>query len=240
MGGYGSLRVVFKINMKKALSIFSSGLDSSVATALAMKKHDVVLGITFDYGQKAAKREIEFAKRLASHWDIEHIVIDIAWMADETSTALVNKNRELPEPEPQKVDSDAKKNAADVWVPGRNALFCTIAASYAESRNIPVIIAGFNAEEAVSFPDNSTEFLNRVNALFAYSSRIKIKLESPTINMTKADIAKKLPELNISPDQIWPCYRGGEKLCGRCESCVRTIRAFKQADKWKLIEGRFE
>jgi 7-cyano-7-deazaguanine synthase len=226
--------------MKNALSILSSGLDSSVATAIAARSFNIVLAVTFNYGQLAALCEIEHASRLAAHFGIEHLVIELPWLSRETKTALVNKKIVLPSPKPARLEKDAEKNAASVWVPGRNALLCAVAASVAEARDIPVIIAGFNAEEALSFPDNSREFVDSINTLFKTSSKSKIKLESPTLNMTKTALAKMLPELEIPPDCIWPCYRGGKKLCGRCESCARTIRAFKKAGNWKLIEERFE
>jgi len=223
----------------KTISLLSGGLDSTVATALARQRYDVTLALTFDYGQRAASKEIEAARKLCEAWKIEHEVIDLPWLAAETHTALVDKNVPLPQTSAETLDTDAKSRAENVWVPNRNALFVSIAASFAEARKITKIVAGFNAEEAKTFPDNSKDFLDAANKLLMHSTKSDVSLVSPTIDMDKRDIASAYAELDIPFDNLWCCYRGEENLCGMCESCVRTIRAFKTAGLWDLIEGRF-
>ncbi|MFH1830485.1 MAG: 7-cyano-7-deazaguanine synthase QueC [Pseudomonadota bacterium] len=225
--------------MTKAISLLSGGLDSIVATGLAMHTYDVTCALTFDYSQRANLREAETAARFCDKFSIEHRIVKLPWLASWTKTALVDKMANLPTVLPEGLESEAENRARQVWVPNRNGAFIAIAASLAEFLGAGTIIAGFNAEEAATFPDNSAEFVNATNAALALSTLNKVRLESPTLHMTKTEIAKGLLSLRLEPDSFWCCYEGGEKLCGVCESCARTIRAFKEMRGWEAIEHRF-
>ncbi len=225
---------------RKAITLLSSGLDSTVATRIAIDSHDIVLALTFDYGQRAAKKEIDSAAALCKLLGVDHKVIELPWLKSETKTALVDTSCGVPEPELEELDSAGSDMASQVWVPNRNGLLVSIAASYAEARGASFIIAGFNIEEARTFPDNSKEFVEKFNETLKFSTLKDVELIGPTIDMTKGEIAKIFLEYDIPLDLFWCCYHGGDKLCGRCESCLRTIRAFKGTAAWKNFKGRFE
>ncbi len=127
------------------------------------------------------------------------------------------------------MEKNARCNANAVWVPNRNALFIAAASAIAESENISAVIAGFNAEEARTFPDNSHDFLRAQNAALAFSTRGLVRVISPTIDMTKKEIAREFLRLGLDRNSIWPCYEGFDTPCGKCESCVRDDMAFKAA-----------
>jgi 7-cyano-7-deazaguanine synthase len=228
------------MNKGKAIALLSGGLDSIVATRLAMTSTDVVAALTFDYGQRAFAREAEIAERTCREWGIEFRSIELPWLAEWTDTALVDKGVRLPEISSDGLDEDASKRAKRVWVPNRNGAFVAVAASLAESTSTDSIVMGLNAEEAKTFPDNSEEFLNATNKALELSTLKGVRLESPTVAMTKAEIAREFMGFDIDPTLFWCCYEGGNNLCGRCESCARTIRAFRSAGGWELISDRFE
>jgi 7-cyano-7-deazaguanine synthase len=225
--------------MSKAITLLSGGLDSTVATKLAMREYDVVCALTFDYGQRACSREIDVARRLCKAFDIEHRVVELPWLSSWTKTALVNEKEALPKASDDDLASEAMMRAVGVWVPNRNGAFVAVAAALAESLDADIIIAGFNIDEATTFPDNSTEFVNATNAALALSTLNGVILKSPTLHMTKAAIAQEFLSLKIPYDLFWCCYDGGNKLCGSCESCARTIRAFKDVGGWNTIVHRF-
>lgn len=225
---------------EKAIALLSGGLDSIVATRIAIEMTDVVAALTFDYGQRAYAREGEIAERACEEWGIEFRSIELPWLAEWTDTALVDRGESLPETSPDKLDEGANDRARRVWVPNRNGAFVAIAAAFAESTSTGSIIMGLNAEEAKTFPDNSEDFFKATNKALALSTLSKVTLSSPTVRMTKVEIAKEFMGLDIDPTLFWCCYEGGERLCGRCESCARTIRAFKSAGGWELISNRFE
>jgi 7-cyano-7-deazaguanine synthase len=223
----------------KAITLLSGGLDSVVATTLAVRKYDVVCALMFDYGQRACAREIDAARRLCKELNIEHRIIEIPWLAAWTKTALVDEKAQIPAALPADLDTGAEKRAKAVWVPNRNGVFVSIAASLAESVGAETIIAGFNVEEGRTFPDNSAKFVKAANAALALSTLKRVNLDSPTLHMTKAQIAKEFISLELPPDLFWCCYDGGKKMCGHCESCARTIRAFKEIGRWETIAHRF-
>jgi len=225
---------------KKAIALLSGGLDSIVATRIAMESMDVAAALTFDYGQRAYAREAEVAERACEEWGIEFRSIELPWLAKWTETALVARGEMLPETSPDNLDVAAEDRARRVWVPNRNGSFVAVAAAFAESTGVDSIVMGLNAEEAVTFPDNSECFLRATNEALSFSTLSGVRLMSPTVGMTKGRIAREFMRLDIDPSLFWCCYEGGERLCGRCESCARAIRAFKAAGGWDLVSGRFE
>lgn len=224
---------------KGAISLLSGGLDSAVATHMAAREFRMALALTFDYGQRAAEREVAAARALCEGMGIEHRVIGLPWLADITATALVDRRKELPEVSPEALDRDAEKRAAAVWVPNRNGVFIAIAAAFAESIGAGAIVAGFNAEEAATFPDNSAAFVEAANAALGFSTSDGVRVMSPVLSMAKSEIAAQFVKCKLASGSFWCCYDGGEKLCGRCESCARTIRAFKGIGAWEAIRERF-
>lgn len=207
--------------IKKCVSLLSGGLDSTVATAIAMRRYKIALALTFDYGQRAAKKEIAAARAFCRKFKIGHRVIKLPWLKKETHTALVDKKRRIPVVNLKNIKREAFAHAAAVWVPNRNGVFISIAAVIAESRGYGAIVAGFNAEEAGSFPDNSIEFIKAVNESLKFSTLNKLSLVCPVARMKKKEILQKLVLLGINPASLWYCYEGGPLPCGRCESCVR-------------------
>ena len=119
-------------------------------------------------------------------------------------------------------------------MPNRNGLFLNIAGSFADAENYDYILIGANKEEAQTFPDNTKEFIERVNAEFEFSTRKHPKVVAPLINYNKNDIVKLALEHEIPLNLVKSCYAGGEKHCGKCESCIRlkNALAFNHAEEF--------
>jgi 7-cyano-7-deazaguanine synthase len=219
----------------RTVVLLSGGLDSAVAFKRALDETQVLLCLTFDYGQRAAQPEIAAARAMADRFGVDHRVIDLPWLGELTSTALVDAARELPEPEPDRLDDpDAgRESAAAVWVPNRNGVFIAIAAAFAEGRDAEGIVAGFNAEEAATFPDNSPDFVAAANAALFRSTRNRARVICYTQHLTKAARAALGRAIEAPLELAWPCYREGPELCGRCESCRRFERALRASGNWE-------
>ncbi len=211
--------------------LLSGGLDSAVNLYAAMQETVVSLAITFDYGQKAAAKEIQAAKTLCDGQHIEHMVIDLPWFKKLGHSALNQDSRNIPIGRKVSIDSIdvSHVTAKAVWVPNRNGLFLNIAACFAESRSADVLVPGFNREEAVTFPDNSLDFIRATRKSFTYSTANKVDVQCYTINMSKPEIVDLGRKLRVPFEHIWPCYFDHEKWCGECESCQRAKRAFSMA-----------
>lgn len=213
-----------------------------MATLLAQRRFKVALALTFDYGQRAAKREIAAARKFCGSYGIPHKVLALPWLSIISRSALTDRSNPLPRYSPAEIGKSKKaemRSAAAVWVPNRNAIFANIAAAYAEAIECDVIIAGFNAEEARTFPDNSRRFVTSLNRTLRSSTLIRPKVICPTQDMTKKDIAALSTKFKLRPQFFWSCYRGGARMCGHCESCARVVRAFKAAGAWKEHETLF-
>jgi len=217
--------------VKKSILILSGGLDSAVAAWIAKEKTVPLLALTFDYGQKASLKEQEASRKIAGRLAVPHRVLSLSWLKELTKTALVSGEMALPKPKESDLDvvSSSLKFAESVWVPNRNGLFLNIAASFAESLEAEILVTGFNAEEGITFPDNSSPFVQATNEFFWYSTRNKIRVESPTLHWNKMEIARRAKELNLPIEELWFCYEGGSQPCRACESCLRNFRAFREA-----------
>jgi len=210
----------------KSIILLSGGLDSTVSLHIATEKMDVLRALTFDYGQKAAGREITAAIEIAKYYRINHQVIALPWLAEITQTALVAKDKPVPQPQKGALDSrQAQKSAQAVWVPNRNGVFINIAAAVAESCDADLIVTGFNSEEAATFPDNSLQFIESIKKSLSYSTLNKVKVVSYTQALDKKDIVQLGRSKDVPLGLIWSCYLGGEQPCGTCEPCQRLARA---------------
>lgn len=214
--------------MKKAISVFSGGLDCTVATCVYDNDYEIH-AITFNYGQKAFAQELKASRKICEKMGWAHEVIDLPWLSDISNSSL-NTDDNIPEVSENDLDDIDKSSetASNVWVPARNTVFTSIALSYAESIGAEIIIVGWNNEEGLTFPDNSQEFLNEFNELIKVGSPDKIRIEAPAINLNKEELVELGVKVGAPMKLSYSCYKGEDEPCGVCESCVRRNRAFKK------------
>ena len=217
-------------NKPKAISVLSGGLDSTVATAYYNDKYEIH-ALTFNYGQRSAEMEIKSAGAVCKELGIKHTVIDLPWLKNLGKSALTS-DEEVPKLKVDELDSKeiCDETARKVWVPGRNVVFTAIATSFAEAEEAEKIIVGWDLEEAVTFPDNSKEFLDAFNNVLDIGTLEDVKIEAPVINMSKTEIVKLGIKIDAPLNLSYSCYMGKKEPCGICESCMRRIRAFNAAE----------
>ncbi|KAF5415164.1 MAG: 7-cyano-7-deazaguanine synthase [Candidatus Methanogaster sp.] len=212
----------------RSVILLSSGLDSAVAFKRAYDRCSELLALTFDYGQRAAANEIEHATWICRKFDVPHEVIELPWLRN-FGGALTDASA-LPELAEHELDSGASVDSARrVWVPARNLLFLSIAAGYAENSGYELITVGFDAEEAATFPDNSSEFAKRFNRVLEYGTLKPLVIDAPLIDLDKAGIVRLGVAIDAPLALSWSCYESGDLPCGLCESCLRRARAFAEA-----------
>ncbi len=210
----------------RSIVLLSSGLDSTVAFKEAFDRCDEVLCVTFDYGQKAGKKEIEFAKAICEQFMVGHIFIELPWY--ENFRGALTGGGEIPKISRYDLDNAdvTQKTAEQVWVPARNVVFLSIGAALAENFRFDMVVTGFDAEEAATFPDNTPEFVESFNRMLTTGTLTHPEVYTPLIAMSKTDIVKRGIEIAAPLEWSWSCYLGGERPCGVCESCLRRTRAF--------------
>ncbi|MFN9948308.1 MAG: 7-cyano-7-deazaguanine synthase [Planctomycetota bacterium] len=206
------------------VALLSGGLDSGVAAAAVVAGGGRLLAsLCVGYGPRAAARERAAAAALARRLGGAFHVIALPWLAACAATAgsaLLAGGGDLPHGTAARPGDAA--SAARVWVPARNAVFVAIAAAHAEALGAGCVIAGFNREEAATFPDNSAAFLAAASAFLALGTRSGVAVVSPTLDLDKAAIVARARALGFAAGDFWSCYDGGPTPCGRCESCLRS------------------
>ncbi len=218
------------MDVLKYIVLLSGGLDSVVNLYSAQREGRVVRALTFNYGQRSAEQEIKSSSKFCAHLNINHEVIDLPWLKNITHTALVNTDSSVPVVLDLDNLGETRKSAKAVWVPNRNGVFLNIAACYAEALNVGFVIPGFNKEEASTFPDNSPAFIDAVSHSLSLSTLTQVKVACFTSGMEKIEIVKLGKRLEISFKDLWSCYHDGDVPCGKCESCMRSARAFKASE----------
>jgi 7-cyano-7-deazaguanine synthase len=203
--------------MLKSIILLSSGLDSLVSAAIACRRTTPLFALTFDYGQRAAKMEILNARKICRCLKLRHKVIRLPFFEDFAGRSLLGKGK--------RVAAGRFLKLQDVWVPNRNALFINIAAAYAEQFKADLIVTGFNREEAAEFPDNTSAFVSAVNRSLTFSTLHRVKAVSYVQGRRKKDIYRLGTKLGAPLQYVYSCYLGGKKMCGRCASCRRLLRA---------------
>ena len=230
-----NMKTKAKKQMTKSIILLSGGLDSLVSLGLTINKLNVNLALTFDYGQKSAQDEIKASAKICDYYKINHKVIKLDFLKEITNTSLVSKE-DVPS---GKALEDEIQSAKSVWVPNRNGLFLNIAGSYADSYDYDYIIIGANKEEAKTFSDNTKEFIDSVNEEFKYSTNVCPKVVAPLINYNKNDIVMVALSENIPLELTMSCYKGGDKHCGVCESCIRLKHALEVNNAKEYIKKIF-
>lgn len=213
---------------KKAVVLLSGGLDSLTALYVALRDGYQVSALTLDYGQ-LHQREIACARTNAEALAIPHQVVHfgLPWKG----SSLLDEA--IPVPRGRTLES---MNSAipSTYVPARNTIFLALAASYAETLRAEAVFIGANALDYSGYPDCRPDFFKAMQAALNLGTKSGIEglvltLQTPLLNMTKAEIIKLGQSLGVPFDRTWSCYQGGEQPCGTCDACLLRAKGFQEA-----------
>jgi 7-cyano-7-deazaguanine synthase len=211
---------------KKAIVLLSGGLDSSTTLYNAISYGYDCNCLVFDYGQKH-KKEIIQAKAVARRAGCRCVCVKIS-LPWKGSALLDNK---ISIPHARKLDPG---DIPVTYVPGRNIIFLSFAASYAEAIGAGNIFIGANAVDYSGYPDCRPEFIYSYQAMLERGLKSSfegknIKVLTPLIHLSKAQIVILAVKLKVPLYLTWSCYKGGSKPCGVCDSCRLRAQGFAQA-----------
>lgn len=215
----------------KALVLSSGGVDSTTALALAVSRYgkDNVIALSVSYGQKHDK-EIQAAKAVSAFYGVEQLFLDLSKIFQYSSCSLLQQStEEIPEESYAKqIEKTEGEKPVSTYVPFRNGLFLSSAASIALSKDCSVILYGAHADDSAGFayPDCSPVFNDAMNQAIFEGSGHQLKVEAPFVNMTKAEVVKMGLELNAPYELTWSCYEGKDEPCGKCGTCIDRAAAF--------------
>lgn len=209
------------MTVKDALIVVSGGMDS--VTLLYDMKDSIAMGVSFDYGSNHNAREIPLAEMHCRRLGIPHVTINLGFMHQYFKSSLLEGADAIPE------GHYAEANMKSTVVPFRNGIMLAIAVGLAESNGLRrVLLANHGGDHAI-YPDCRPAFIAAMDAAAVAGTYEGVRVEGPYTGLTKADIALKGKALGIDYAQTWSCYKGGERHCGRCGTCVERREALAAA-----------
>lgn len=213
-----------------AVVLLSGGLDSTTVLAYALSQGYEVTALSVRYGQRHS-RELDSARAVAKHYGIKnHVVLDLD-LSYLRNSALVSKDVDVP------MRDSAEGIGSEIpvtYVPARNILMLSLAAGLCETEGGEAIFIGANAVDYSGYPDCRPEFFHAFEEVLRVGTKAgvegrPIKIETPILRMSKADIVRLAKKLGAPLELTWSCYNGREKACGRCESCLLRLKGFEEA-----------
>ena len=246
-------------NSKKAVILFSGGLDSSTVLKIALDEGYEVIPVSFFYNQRH-KTEIDHAKKIAEYFNIKnHIIINLDFSSIKGS-ALVDFDISVPKnqikiaaaPDPHYTTDNSesselaaqkdntpkaqKNNIPITYVPARNTIFLSYAMAVGEVNNAGDIFIGVNWIDYSGYPDCRPEYIQTFEKManlatkVSVTGQLKFKIHTPLINMGKKDIIKKAHDINVPLEMTHSCYDPVNGLaCGVCDSCILRKNGFIEA-----------
>ncbi|MHC4269703.1 MAG: 7-cyano-7-deazaguanine synthase QueC [Planctomycetota bacterium] len=209
-----------------AVVLLSGGLDSCVTMAIAMQTHKIAL-LHVGYSQRTQTREYNSFRSISRYYKIPEsktLAVELDYLKKIGGSSLTDHN--LP------INKDNKNiDIPNTYVPFRNTHLLSIAVSWAEVINAGTIYIGAIQQDNPDYPDCRAEYYDAFNGLVEVGTKptTNIKVVTPLLNMSKAEIVKKGYELTAPLQLTWSCYERNDKACGHCQSCLIRLKAFKDA-----------
>lgn len=232
---------------KYAVVLSSGGVDSTTCVGLAVKKYGFrnVTTLSLFYGQKHDK-ELMCAKQVAEYYHVPHIEKDISTVMEFSNCSLLTHSTdEIKHTDYGEQVAENESGRVNTYVPFRNGLLLSIAASIADSLypgEEVDIYYGAHADDSAgsAYADCSPEFVRAIGKAITQGTYGKIKVVAPLIKMNKTQVVAKGISLKVPYKHTWSCYEGGELACGTCGTCRDRLKAFADngvGDPIKYVEG---
>ncbi|MGE5497675.1 MAG: 7-cyano-7-deazaguanine synthase QueC [Syntrophothermus sp.] len=213
--------------MTKDLAVIavSGGMDSCVTAALARERYELAFA-HFNYGQRTERRELKAFNDIADFYGVKHrLIIDFNHLSRIGGSSLTDMSINV---------SPADLNSKEIpmsYVPFRNANILCACISWAEVIRASAVFIGAVDEDSSGYPDCRPAFFEAFEKMAGLGTRpeTRIKIETPIIKMSKAEIVKKGLSLNAPLHLSWSCYQNEDEACGVCDSCALRLRGFSQA-----------
>ena len=208
--------------LKKAIVLLSGGQDSATCLAIAKQKFEDIHCICFDYGQRH-RIEIECSKALAKRANSTFECIDISFVKHLSQSALVDETIEI---------KDTANSLPNTFVPGRNALFLTLASMIAYEKKCSTIFTGVCQTDYSGYPDCRQDFINSQQQTMSLALDTSIKIETPLMYLTKKETVLTMKKLKLLDwyKSTHTCYEGSRPACAKCPACKLRLAGFKQAN----------
>ena len=194
----------------KVVVLVSGGMDSVTALYHAASEHEVVAGLSFDYGSKHNHKELPLAAWHCEQLGVPHQIVPLSFMDDLFESDLLKSGGDIPEGHYE------AENMKQTVVPFRNGIMMAIAAGFAESIEAGGLVIAAQSGDHAIYPDCREDFMKPMAEAITAGTYADVQVLRPFIDQRKEDIVSRGSELGIDFSQTWSCYKGGELHCGKC------------------------
>ena len=212
------------MSLKKAVVIYSGGMDSRTVLEKAIHDDYDVHALSFNYGQRHSV-ELEYARRVTDKKGIIHKIIDISSINDLLQGSSLTGDIDIPEGH---YEEESMKSTV---VPNRNMIMLSLAIAYAVSIDTDKVYYGAHAGDHAIYPDCRPEFLERMNDVAAIANYEAVNIYAPYLDGNKETILQDGFKMDVDYEDTWTCYNGRQKACGKCGACQERLEAFKAVGK---------
>ena len=210
-----------------AVVVLSGGLDSCVTAAIAAQTHELAL-LHVTYGQRTARRERKSFDNIADFFHVppeRRLVAEIGYLARIGGSSLTEAKIDV------RMAGKVEQGIPNTYVPFRNTHILSIAVSWGEVINASAVYIGAVEQDSSGYPDCRVEYFNAMQKVVDLGTKpnTNIKIETPVIGMSKAEIVRTGNSLGAPLGLTWSCYLNEDAACGKCDSCALRLQAFKSA-----------
>lgn len=211
---------------KSCVTLLSGGIDSTTCLYWALREGYKVSALTVDYGQLQG-HELWCAEEIARSLGIRHefLRLDLPWKG----SALLDRNIRIPEDR----SPNEMIDIPSTYVPARNTFLVSLALSWAEAEDMDAIVIGAHIQDFSGYPDCRPDYFKSLETAATLGTKRgregnPIRILTPLIDKTKADIIRLAIGLGVPLEKTWSCYRGGDTPCGKCDACILRAKGFQE------------
>jgi 7-cyano-7-deazaguanine synthase len=217
----------------RAVVLLSGGMDSTLATTIALRETKKVAALHLNYRHRTEQRELRAFQEVCNALEIsERLIVDIEFLRTLGGSSLTDNSIDV---------TNANLEATTVpssYVPFRNGNFLSIAASWAEIIGADAIYIGAVEEDSSGYPDCRRAFFDAFEQAIGLGTKpeTRIRIATPIIHLRKSEIVRESLRLGAPLERTWSCYQSENMACGICDSCALRLRGFAEAGVVDPIE----
>jgi len=211
--------------MKKAVCIISGGMDSALSAKIAQKEGYEIIALHFNYGQRTEAKELVCFRKIAA--DVKAVSsyeIDLPFFEQIGASALTDRSIEVP-------TGGLEDGVPVTYVPFRNGIFLSIAASVAEKHGAEALFIGVVEEDSSGYPDCRESYIKQMEKAINLGTKeeTSIEIKMPLVSLKKSQIVQKALQMGVPLESTWSCYKDEDAACGVCDSCRLRLKGFEEA-----------
>jgi 7-cyano-7-deazaguanine synthase len=200
-------------------------MDSALSAKIAQLEGYEIIALHFNYGQRTQSKELACFRKIAQSIDaVELYEIDLPFFEQIGASALTDRSIDVP-------TGGLEEGVPVTYVPFRNGIFLSIAASVAEKHGAQALFIGVVEEDSSGYPDCRESYIRQMEKAIDLGTREEthITIRMPLVSLKKSQIVQKALQMGVPLQDTWSCYKDEDAACGVCDSCRLRLKGFEEA-----------